>query len=1664
MTDLIFLKALRDKLKGGNIRSIHLNALPGRYATRLDFANLNYIRSDFAEQFLTQLLTQSCFDFKISFDGIDLNAIQQDEQKRLGLLSKRLNSINIENEDNYKEHGIKTFGFGFPILIKPSKQDPKKIIKAPLFIWQLEIIKSTNKVNTWSILRNKTRNDNGKIVDEEVHSVALNEVLLSFLKTDENILVPQINEELLEDAVIDQKELIDECYKVLKALNTNTTTNIKESLEAKFKEPLNNIPDAGNLESVSGNTPWIHFGGVFGLFRAQKESIITDIDKIIDRFDDFDFESLVVENFSGTPHSAIETDPSQQEILTTLGIEPNKIIQGPPGTGKSQSLTALITNALANNLKCLVVCEKKTALDVIKNNLHKENDQLGALAAVVEDINKDRDAVVNSVRDRLGNLFQYGNYPKSFYTNNLQLVETKAQELNLQHKELDKKLYKGKTWTQLIGEFLKKQRLADFSELKSKLDFKQFKFQNDENELPEIVNKIKVANKLYQEINRLDHPLEILHDEIFRQDIPRALQLRLEEIEKESSAKLQTIKTNLRNDVADYEIWLDGFYKSAIERTEELNELFNSDINLYAVWLDSFYKQVIDKINKLIELLNSNVSEYENWLDTHYGSYYRELKLKISDYLLFGSSNYDRFGELFYKNNGFTKLKINVFSILSKKFKDLKTNRFLLIEKISEIKEAHLNLNYFEHIYPEENHYKTLKVYIDNINDINVSADKWYETYKLIKKDYVNKLSSNFLHPQYKNSTLKIVAAENVYHEFLQYISKDTKLEIELQSVANHLSKIEELKLLSLQFEGLEEIKRYYLEKLSSDFLHPQYKSEVLNFVNNENFFQEFISHIAKDKRIITSINRIESHLSTIEELKLLSRQLKEWQKIKSYYIDKLSSNEIHPHYSKNTSILQTTESQFEKMISFLNTEQIFKRNSPISVNHFQKISETVFLISEMQKISQNLNDFREYFEWRKFYIHLSSLYQTVVKSLIEINCKNWETTFESWYYFWLLAKVESDLKYLPKDNNDIVEFTEAKKELKINQVRSIISNWSNKQQQSVKSSNSNGLNPISLFNKRGSRGERRNSLRKIIKTDFRMFTDFFPVVMLSPTVCSSIIPLVEGVFDIVIFDEASQLRLEDTYPALLRGKIKVVSGDSQQMPPSNFFQGGTALLSPTEEDYEEEQTTSEIQTSNRNANNSLDLADSESLLVYAENCNYKQSYLKVHYRSHHPYLIDFSNHAFYGKRLIPMPAKQEYTPIQFIEVNGLYEDQVNRDEARQVVDILLNHIKPFKNGKYPSVGVATFNLYQRNLILEEIIKVRQQKPEYDKRIVDLGSDLFVKNLENIQGDERDIIIISTTFGKKADGNFRQHFGPIVQGKGYKLLNVIITRAKYKVFICTSIPQQHINQYSSLLQESKNTGRAVFYAYLAYAKAVSDRNYEIRESILKQLYENCESRSFDVEDVFGSESPFEEEVYYRLAEKIGQERLQQQYRIGGFRIDLIVKSKVTGKPIIAIECDGAKYHSSNEAYAWDIFRQSRLEEQGFVFYRIWSTNWWYSAEKEVRKLVEFVFQFDGNETKEEVIPLDDVLKVDEIIPITLRSETKKKVSYSSFVTVKNPEGKILKVRFSKTQASQNVKPDEQGLITVYDRSPLALAIMGRTEGETCQLGMLELYYEILSVE
>ncbi|HHD82768.1 MAG TPA: AAA family ATPase, partial [Bacteroidetes bacterium] len=427
---------------------------------------------------------------------------------------------------------------------------------------------------------------------------------------------------------------------------------------------------------------------------------------------------------------------------------------------------------------------------------------------------------------------------------------------------------------------------------------------------------------------------------------------------------------------------------------------------------------------------------------------------------------------------------------------------------------------------------------------------------------------------------------------------------------------------------------------------------------------------------------------------------------------------------------------------------------------------------------------FQDFFEWKSFFLSLARNQRTLLIALIKSNATNWECALESWYYDCVLSKYENELGPFHQNNRLIKELSSLNQSLKQMQRNKIADLWAKRQLTSIKKFKSQTGNINSLYNyKKNKQYGRKNSLRKIIHTDFDLFTDFFPVVMVNPVVSSSILPLKEGLFDIIIFDEASQLRLEDTYTAYIRGKYKIISGDVHQMPPSNYF-GKEIVLDIEEDDEDLEKDT------NGMLDDSLEMADKESLLQFGVDSGFDKSYLDFHYRSRHPYLIDFSNAAFYGSRLTPMPEKYAYKPIRFLQVNGLYEkNRTNPAEAKSVIDILFNHIHPKENGDYPSIGIATFNIDQRNLILEMIqdeCYLEEEKNRKHEKLRESG--LFVKNLENIQGDERDIIIISTTFGLNSEGKFRQNFGPINQLKGYKLLNVIITRAKHRLYLCTSIP------------------------------------------------------------------------------------------------------------------------------------------------------------------------------------------------------------------------------------------------------------------------------------
>ena len=625
------------------------------------------------------------------------------------------------------------------------------------------------------------------------------------------------------------------------------------------------------------------------------------------------------------------------------------------------------------------------------------------------------------------------------------------------------------------------------------------------------------------------------------------------------------------------------------------------------------------------------------------------------------------------------------------------------------------------------------------------------------------------------------------------------------------------------------------------------------------------------------------------------------------------------------------------------------------SITSEEILNEINDLMVKFDKYIKNENDiFTVEYNWFNSFLLLEDRDKKIINSLL--NYEDWKNVFAAFYYSNII-KNSSD-NDLPRSDSYHKELVNNINGIKREQINYINQYWFSKQIDVTRDfyhRNNKGLTVENLYNKRSGKNHKRLSLRKIINYDLDLFTSFFPIVLTTPDVCSNLFYGQNKYFDIVLFDEASQLKLEDTLPAMLKAKQIIIAGDEHQMPPSNYFSKVFDGLIDDEDEFEDDE--------NIHIDRDEILLDCESLLDFATELKFEKQYLDFHYRSQHPSLIEFSNSSFYHNRLKPLPIKKDYTAIEYHQVNGTYSSHCNNEEARKILDFIEYKISRSENGEYPSIGIATFNIAQRNLIKGLIIE-RQCDSNFDdfnSKMVEIENNgFFIKNLENIQGDERDIIILSTTYGINEDGQFNQRFGPINHKKGYKLLNVIVTRAKQKVIVFTSVPEHVFMAYNDhLITEGSNNRKGVFYAYLAYAKSISERNKSLEEQILYNLEEN--SPSSTKVDYLNSvlESPFEEEVYNALIENVQESKIIPQMKFSGFRIDIVYDTGIKGAKKIAIECDGAAYHSSKEAYLYDLHRQKILEQNGFIFHRIWSTNWFRNHKRETERLVKFIKEVES---------------------------------------------------------------------------------------------------------
>ena len=482
------------------------------------------------------------------------------------------------------------------------------------------------------------------------------------------------------------------------------------------------------------------------------------------------------------------------------------------------------------------------------------------------------------------------------------------------------------------------------------------------------------------------------------------------------------------------------------------------------------------------------------------------------------------------------------------------------------------------------------------------------------------------------------------------------------------------------------------------------------------------------------------------------------------------------------------------------------------------------------------------------------------------------------------------------------------------------------------------------LLQLRKSRYAPASTIRGTCHADLEHFSKVFPVLLLNPDAMSQILPLKPGILDLAIVDEASQMFVADALPILYRTKSIVISGDNMQMPPDDTF----ALQNEEYVDAEEEED-NEISTPSTKAAYSEEPALLEAATGWIPFDSAARCALNVHYRSRPTELIAFSNHAFYGGKLQAAPdnsAPPLTRPIEIHHVGGTFQNGVNETEAQAIIELLK---RVWNIGKSLSVGVIVFNVRQavrlKDMIADECERCPNFNDAYQQAAsqMDDGEDasLFVRSVEHVQGDERDIIILGATYQNAGSYGALSH-----SEKGRLRLNVAVTRAKHGMHVVSSLEINRISNESER-PDGDNKGRERWYLwkFMQYARAVSGGDREAAAAVLCSLNSQYAPRHTGLPP----DSQFEIDV----AEFLRAEGYEVDYQIGegGFRIDLGVKQQGASRYLCGVECDGRFWHDGWKARQNDIWRQGILEDKGWNIYRIWSDEWYSSPDKTQKNLL-----------------------------------------------------------------------------------------------------------------
>jgi len=1156
--------------------------------------------------------------------------------------------------------------------------------------------------------------------------------------------------------------------------------------------------------------------------------------------------------------NVLDADSSQQEVIQNIKNGVDLVVEGPPGTGKSQTIVNIIAELLALGKSVLFVSEKKVALDVVKNRL--DNVELGDMCLELHGENHNKKAFIMELASTL-NLM-----PTTIENANLynHLDDVKDNLIAYSDKIYDEFGQTGLSPYDFIGMFMDYQKQYDNLDK----DFVDVPIGS----VDEITRED--YDKIIDNLNRIAQQYRIVGP-------VKSNQWRNTDIGQVDVSNLAGIRGDLET------VYYDS--SNLYDKINYLTELIDA------------HPSNNDTINEVIDnlaLLSNNLSnmDYKNHM-TSLINLVEEYQTRQKDVDIKDNINYVKVVERYNDINN---------RIAHSPFKSEYLFNGELEDKLARLKKVHdaIVQNPLSHLI-SDNH----------LNDKILLFEKYRNTslIRLINRDYDN--IRNNLRGYYTHQCTD----DEIFDDLLrmsQYKRSYANLRAQINSYCNARMSYGQL------FEQYNKVNvlKQYLYKLKNQIGCSDYSIiEFEDFLKEAQELQLLKQQIDKEERIARYLFG-DVWNSTDSNTKKLYKKIEVYDDIKDlekqgFYTENslnlmknISPDEYKQSLNDIRNLRDKLELAYDKINNLLSLKT--KEFNKIHLHELNDLNE--YYKSFLDNIHK-INDYRIFDNYTNIYLnkYTRGIIEKIKLDKIEANkiVETFKVNFVREALRIIFYDPTLNQFNYQVHNYTIDEFQQLDKEaIRFNRKR--IRNMVLERQPDI-NSNLQRYSSLGLINKEISKKSKHLPIRKTLASTTDIITQIKPCFMMSPmSIAQYLDPeYYESYFDYVIFDEASQVKIEDSFGALLRGKNYIIMGDTRQLPPTTFFDASVE----NEEDEDELYSTIGI----------------ESILEHAK-VTLQTKMLKWHYRSRHDSLIAVSNKEFYNNELFVYPSSHKNRQDQGLHLEydpeTIYEkgrSTSNPQEADNIIEYLFKLISKYDGKK--TIGIATFSKKQRDVIDDKLQDRLREDDKYSSFFEDKKDNFFIKNLENIQGDEKDIILISMGYGFDKDHRISMNFGPLNKDGGERRLNVLISRAKEQCIVFSNFKAQDMSIERTTPQGLKSLKTFLYYAEKGTFPQQSDTS----------IYDNA---------------GFEQHVYNTLIEH--GYNVDMKVGTAGYKIDLAVVDPIDkDEYILAIECDGASYHSSNSVRDRDRLRQQVLENLGWNFYRVWSTDWYQNEEEATKRLL-----------------------------------------------------------------------------------------------------------------